>query len=202
MGYMRTFGLDHEQARKIFAPTGSTKVADKKSDAVVLLYTTHTGKMGVQFYSGKRSKPDQCYSYLTATKRDEAISRFFQTCRDAQARKVKRREERRNEASTLEVGDILTYSYGYDETHTVASEIIEIKGCYATVRRISMASEDLGYDYRSRCMPQSGAFVGKPSRHLIQGDYLKIDGHHARKWNTKTVAGVKVGPSLIDGGSH
>jgi hypothetical protein len=158
-------------------------------------------------YYGKQSKAVGHHSYRDEAERTRGVTRYFEGRRAhdkaqtdyAQTRKVKAAEF----AGQVEVGTIFHYSFGYDETHHVFYEVVEVKGRYAMVRKIRQAQEDLGYDWRHRCAPQSGDFCGEPVRVLLQDGRIKVDRHyHASRWDTRTVAGVRVGPSYVGGGAH
>lgn len=198
--------------REYHIPKGSTKVSDKHSDAVAYVSQFHSSRTGNMRYCaavffGKQSKPVSNYTYSTEAKRAEDVARLFKARQDTIARVGGRKEERKEKsiafAASIEIGDIFHYSFGYDETHHVFYEVTDIKGRFATVRRVKQAAIDLGYDNRHRCMPQSGDYCGEPTRVLIQDGLIKVDRHyHASKWNTKRVAGVPVGPAYTGGGMH
>ncbi len=192
--------------REYYIPKHSTKVADKLSDAVAYLYE-RDGKLFAAIFVGKQAKPLSHYRYRDATRREESIRQAFANNQQHATRRIATKTDRKAKATefaaALEVGDIMHYSFGYDETHHVYVEVTEIKGRYCTVRKIQQAQVDLGYDNRHRCMPQSGAFIGVPKRCLIQDGRILVDRHyHATKWNTSRVAGVAMGPAYQGGGMH
>jgi hypothetical protein len=193
--------------RTRYIPLGATKVTDKNSDAVAYLYTCKRGRPCAIVYYGKQSKAVGHHGYRHDAEREKSVVCYFerrQSSEKAQADyKTSRQTKAAEFANQVEVGDIFHYQFGYDETHHVFFEVVEVKGRYATVRKIEQAQLDLGYDWRHRCMPQSGAFRGEPQRVLIQDGRIKVDRHyHATKWNTERVAGVPVGPSYVGGGAH
>lgn len=199
--------LGFKQPREFYIPKGSVCIRDKQSDAVAYIYTTERWKFGAAVFFGKQAKPYCHYTYQTEAKREAEVARLFKAQQESAAHKVSRRAERKTKAAeftaSLQIGDIFHYSFGYDETHHVFYEVVDVAGRYATVRKIAQAQHDLGYDYRHRCMPQSGAFIGEPVRVLIQDGMIKVDRHyHASRWNTSRVAGVPVGPAYTGGGMH
>ena len=192
--------------REAYIPQGAIKVSDKLTGAVAYVFSNSKGMPAAMVFTAKAVRPIWHYRFQTPEKREETVKAFFAKLRaQVQAKqeaKGKSKAAAIAMASTLEVGDIFHYSFGYDETHHCFVEIVEIKGRMATVRPISKASEDLGYDYRHRCAPQSGVYTGEPTRHLIQDGFIRIGHYYATKWNTATVAGVKVGPAYVGGGCH
>jgi len=196
-----------KSTREFYIPKGSVKVADKLSDAVAYVYETKSGKLAAAVFFGKRSKPYSNYTYRTAERREADVKRLFESAQISAKYSVERKAERKTKSAefqaSLEIGDIFHYSFGYDETHHVFYELTEINGKYGTVRKIAQAQESLGYDWRHKCAPQSGQFIGEPKRVLLQDGVIKVDRHyHASKWNTKRVAGVPVGPAYQGGGCH
>jgi hypothetical protein len=193
--------------REFYIPKPSTKVADKLSDAVAYIYATKDNAPAACVFYGKQSKPVWRYRFRNETKREAAIREAFKRRRLSVAGGAERRAEAKVKAAAfaaeIQVGDIFHHSYGYDETHHVYHEVVAVKGRFAEVRPIAQAQKDLGYDYRHRCMPQSGAFTGPAKRVLIQDGRILVDQHyHASKWNTSRVAGVAMGPAYTGGGMH
>lgn len=192
--------------REFFIPKGSLKVADKASDAVAYVYQSESGKFYAAIFYGKQAKPVAHYRYRSVAEREASVKRHFEGRRAALAAKEQRKEAGKSEAEkfaqAIEVGDIFYTSWGYDQTNIDYYEITSVSGQTVTVRKVAMSSEDLGYDWRYKCVPQSGQFIGEATRHRIQAGYLKIDGHYAHKWNTNRVAGVPVGRALQGGGCH
>lgn len=193
--------------REFYIPKGSVKVADKASDAVAYVYTNSRERPTAAMFWGAQAKPVWHYNFRSAAAMEKNVREGFERRRAIIADKANRKVERKAKsvefAASVEVGDIFHYSFGYDETHHVYLEVTAVDGRYAIVRRIQQAQEDLGYDNRHRCMPQSGAFCGEPQRVLLQDGLIKVDRHyHASRWNTRRVAGVPVGPSYQGGGMH
>lgn len=100
-----------------YIPKDSTAQTDCLADAVVYVYGGNGGKLAAIGYSGKRSKSDFHYVYPTEEKRNEHILGYFSRLRKAKQRKVDRQKERRDYRHTLQIGDILHYSWGYDQTN-------------------------------------------------------------------------------------
>lgn len=196
------------RSRDCYIPHGAVKVTDKRSDAVAYVYISDKfARPAVLVFLGKQAKPAMHYLYRSERECEIAIRHAFAARRAALKHKAERSADRAAKAeafrTTIQVGDIFHYSFGYDETHHVFYEVTGLHGKFAMVRRIAQAQHDLGYDNRHRCMPQSGEFIGLPVRVLIQDGCIKVDHHyHARKWNTERVAGVPFGPAYVGGGMH
>jgi hypothetical protein len=189
-----------------YIPKGAIKITDKHSDAIAYIYDRAGMPYALVFF-GNQSKPFLHCPYRDAAKREQAIRDVFKRRQDMRTLKANWKAERKAKAiefaAQVQIGDIFHYSFGYDETHHVYFEVVEVQGRHAIVRKIGQAQQSLGYDDRHRCMPQSGQFVGEPQRVLLQDGLIKVDRHyHASKWNTGRVAGVPIGPSYTGGGMH
>ena len=136
------------------------------------------------------------YRYRTPAEREAAVVKGFESRRASLKLKAETKGKRTAE-NLLTVGDILNTCWGYDQTNREFFEVIEVSGKHVIIREIAQAREDTGH-MTGRCAPQSGEFIGKPMRKLVQwGTSVTIDDVcTARKWNTSTVAGVPVGPAL------
>lgn len=182
--------------RERYIPQGAMKIADKQSDAVAYIYTNAKQQPCARVFFGKQTKPVvHCY-FRNAPDRERAVMRAFQDRRERQERVVASRKQRTAE-NKLEVGDILSTCWGYDQTNREFYEVTEVNGKFVMIREIAQAREEMGF-MSGRCAPQQGQFIGEPMRKLVQwGDSVSICSFiTARKWNTETVAGVKVGPAL------
>lgn len=182
--------------RESFIPKGAIKVADKLSDAVAYIYDTPNGQPATRVFYGKQAKPVTAYRYRTHAERETAVLKAFESRRASLKLKAETKGKRTAE-NGLTVGDILNTCWGYDQTNREFFEVTEVRGKHVIVREIAQASESTGHD-TGRCAPQSGEFIGKPMRKLVQwGTSVTIDDvRTARKWNTSTVAGVPVWPAL------
>ena len=191
--------------REMVIPKPSTKIADKLSDAVAYIYERN-GNPCAAIFVGKGAKPVERCFYRSAASREASIRRHFEGRRLTLAFKAQQATEAKAKAESfrqsVEIGDIFYTAWGYDQTTVDFYEVVGISGKMATLRPIGLASEDLGYDWRYKCVPQSGAFMGEATRHLIQSGYVRIGRQYASKWNTSRIAGVPVGRAVHAGGCH
>lgn len=179
-----------------YIPQASTKVADKASDAVAYAYTSSRGRPAVVVYFGKQTKAVAHYSFRSEAERAATVARLFDGRRAAVAAKADYAASR-VVSNKLEVGDILSTCWGYDQTNREFYEVTEASGRHVTIRQVATASESTG-SMSGRCVPQSGEFIGPAMRKVVQfGDRVSINSHiTATKWNTAKIAGVPVGPAV------
>jgi hypothetical protein len=68
-------------------------------------------------YSGKRTKNDFHHSFRTTEQRDQYIAKYLDNMRDILQRKADRKAKRLRAPNNLQVGDILHYSWGWEQTN-------------------------------------------------------------------------------------
>lgn len=186
------------EARRI--PAGAVKITDKLSDAVAYIFADGRGRPCAKVYYGKQAGPVGYHDYRSEAEREKSVARYF-AGRQAHDRSQAEYKAARLAPNALVVGDILNTCWGYDQTNREFYEVVEVCGQHVVIREIAQARQDTAWE-QWKCAPQSGEFVGKPMRKLVQhGRKVAINGHiTASKWNTATVAGVPVGPALSASG--
>lgn len=121
------------------------------------------------FYTGKRSKHSWYNSFRDndAMKKKivESISRLM-TWED---RKAERREARKNVTKGVEIGQIYSYSWGYEQTNVDFYQVIEVKGKTFTIREIlgKIVSNDCGNSMTADVSPVKDSFL-KDSKPIIK----------------------------------
>ena len=200
--------MRYKLTREHFIPKGSTKISDKLSDAIAYIYTTQrNGKPGAMVFYGKQAKPVSHVYYKDETRRAQHIAELFANRRAYVSRVAERRTEDKAFAHSVQVGDIFSTCWGYDQTNVEFFEVTKLIGAkMCELREIACASDNSGGP-QERIVPQSGLYLtqrydgddsGLPIRRLIQKGYnnqphIKIsDCRSASPWG-KRVAGVVVG---------
>jgi hypothetical protein len=181
--------------RELIVPKGSTKVADKKSDAVAYLYpSARNGKPAAMVFFGKQSKPVWQFWFPTDVKREAKIAETFANRRDWQARKAAYQAERVAWVPTYKVGDVFRTCWGYDQTNVEYFEIVEIKGKHAILRELCQERVDTGF-MQGKCVPLPGQYRDgeEPIRRLMQKGGIRIsDCRTAWLCEGKIIGGVRV----------
>jgi hypothetical protein len=163
-----------------YIPAGSTKVADKASDAIAYIYTDpKRGRLCAIVYYGKQTSPVGHHSYRTEAERAASVKRYFEGRQGHDKRRAESKAERLA-PNKLVVGDILNTCWGYDQTNREFFEVTAVKGQYVTLCELAQASETTGMD-QGRCMPQSGHFIGKPMRKLDRRRPHRMEMEHQQR---------------------
>ena len=198
------------RSRESYIPKGSIAVRDKRSDAIAYIYSLASGKPAAAVFYGKQTKPVAHCSYRDEARRAAAVADLFAGRQRHAASVTDRRGADKAFVHNVQVGDIFTTCWGYDQTNREAFEVIAVHGTMATLREIAMASETNGPS--DRVVPQSGAFLspryegddqGLPIRRLIQRGYqdaahIKIDEcRSGSPWGKREpVTGTIIGRSM------
>ena len=167
-----------------YIPKNSAKVADKLSDAIAYIYTDpKRDRPCALIYYGKQSKAVAHHGYKSECEREKSVAGYFAS-RQAHDRLQAESKAKRLAPNLLQVGDILSCSWGYDQTNVDFYEVVGVSGQYVDIRSIAQRSEDTG-NMTGTCLPRPGRYLGKADRKLVQyGDSVTISSYSsARKWD-------------------
>jgi len=149
------------------------KCAPDGSQALVL---EHDGLVLGIAWGGRADRPAYHYRYRTreaaTQKADEFIAGRLRHLEAKQARK----QERTDFRTSLEVGNVLDASWGYDQTNIDFYEVVEVSHDrrYVTIRPVAQGSVDTAY-MQGDCWPRTGVYIGEPTRHrVLPGDSVKV----------------------------
>ena len=152
-----------------WVPEDSVAVTEPDVDAVVFR-TARPGKDGGMIhcgvaYHGKANKPDWNYRFRSEAEADKTIARFFEGHRNWQQAKDARKaeaKEARAKGHGLEVGCIVHYSWGYDQTNPEFWEVIEKKGkTMVVLREIAQITVKATGPMASQVTCRPGVFLEK-----------------------------------------
>ena len=143
-----------------YIPSGSTPIEREDLDAVVYLHEVN-GKPLAIGYSGKRGKSDFHFRFLSAEKRTVHIEQYFAGLARKQQDKKERAEAKRNFLHSFQVGDILHYSWGYDQTNPEFYQVVAVGQKTITLREIAQTSASGSEGFMSdRRLPVLDKFIG------------------------------------------
>jgi hypothetical protein len=169
--------VTNEQLKAMrFIPKNATPI-EEPGLGVVYVYPC-AGKFGVIGYQGDAGKPSFHYSYKRESDMDAMIAKFFQGIRDHKARVTQYREDRKK-PHTFKVGDIVTNSWGYDQTNVdwyrvtkTTAHFVWLKPVCATLEPAPGYSPMAGEEYLSldENLKPIDAENGKETKHAATGD--------------------------------
>ena len=151
--------------RESYIPKKSTKVSDKNSDAVAYISDDIVcGKVlfSVTAFCAKRQKPDLQIYCKSPAAREAEVRRFFASRRLSIELKAKTRDENKPN-NRLVVGQVLTGSWGYDQTNVEAWQVIALVGS-ATVKiqRVGLMATNSTGDMSGYVIPCPDQFTTPP----------------------------------------
>lgn len=188
------YTLTRESILKSWLPATALKVADKHSDAVAYIYTNKKGLPAAAVFFGKQAKPVAYEAFRTEDARAKRVAGLF-AARKQHNDMVKGWRNERKQPHGLQVGDVFSTCWGYDQTNVEHYEITALNGStMATVRQIAAHRVETGY-MSGKCSPDFGNFIGEPQRVKLSKSGFSVDGHHASKVAVTNIGGVKVGES-------
>jgi hypothetical protein len=129
-------------ARERYIPTDSREVTHPDGLGVVYVYT---GKRPAAIaYGGKRSKPDWHFIFQSEQSRDKKIADYFKSL-SVSANMKQTEKEAQNKPHTLQVGQIVCNSWGYDQTNVDFYQITRVSAHFIWLRRIGADLTETGF---------------------------------------------------------
>lgn len=174
----------YHMPREFHIPKGSTKIADKLSDAVAYIYSL-AGKPYGKIFFGKQSKPVANYAFRSETEREKTIADYFTRRRAWIAGKAEARANAKR--VKLELGHIVNTCWGYDQTNREFYQVTKLIGAtMVEVREIAQVRDSTGWE-QGTATPKLDEFIGEPKRCKINSYGIKVDGHFAGIWEGRPV---------------
>lgn len=170
--------------REFYIPSGSTKVADKQSDAIAYVYERNGHPCAMVFY-GKQAKPVWSYRFRSTEERERRVREAFSNRKAWNDRNATRRQERNAETHNLQIGHILKSSWGYDQTNVdfyqvtkiVSPKMVELRKIASTFGKALSAMSQTVF-------PVADQFLSEPMRKRAGRGGIKIaDYAYAYLWD-------------------
>lgn len=137
----------------------------------------------VAFFRGRQTIRTAAYRFATQALASEYIESWLidRRCASESAQKMKQRH-------SLQVGQVLFSSWGYDQTNVDFYQVVAVRGALVDLRKLEKDSVHVGH-MSAHVRPKENAFVGD----LLSGkkpngmNTLKVDGISLSPWNGKTL---------------
>jgi len=172
--------------RERSVPSGAVKEVIKDLNLVVYRYHSRGNNCAIGF-SAKRKKPDFRYRFGSEQQREKYISDWVENNRLVVEEKNKRNTERKNFCHTLNVGDVLYASWGYDQTNIDFFEVVSVKSKKSVVIRELAQENDHSGDMSGCTMPIRGEYCDDAiTKRVNIGNRIKLDcSRTASCWDGK-----------------
>ncbi len=171
--------------REFYMPKSDTlqTVDCAGTDAAVYTYET-AGRCYAIAFHGKASKPDWHHRFRSIEERAKHIAAYLEG-RKAHAAAMVARKVERQQPHNYKVGDILSSSWGYDQTNVDFYEVIETTARTIVVRQV--AQECVGGEGgpSESVVAVPGKYIGEPVTKVVNNGGVKMEswGRYASKWN-------------------
>ena len=171
------------------------KEAERSPDFKVETYKTYEfqtwtnvkGRPVLRTYRGESGKPVSYYYYVSETNRQEKIDSYKKSADNEEKRKAERKVARMNVVNPFQIGDILTSSWGYDQTNVDFYEVVGVTDKSVKIEKIgSTTISDHGVGGLS-VVPNTSWRVGKVmTKRVRESGYVSISSYAvASKWDGK-----------------
>ena len=156
------------------------------TDASVFAYEK-AGKFYAIAFHGKATKPDWHYSFRSEEQRASLIAEFI-SIRKSHAEYMTKRKTEKEKPHTLKVGDILSSTWGYDQTNIDYYQVTRVPGPMSV--EITQIAADSGPEVgfmTAYCKAAPGKFIGKPMiKRANSTNSVRIASYaHASPWDGK-----------------
>lgn len=188
MTFRTRYGMTADQRKASrYIPANSTEITHPSADAVVYTYELH-GKPYAVAYKGTAGKSVWHHKFFTEASREKHIADFFAGVDETITRKAERKAELSGPHS-LKIGDILHYSWGWEQTNCEFHQVVAVTA--HTVTTVEIGSEEVPestYSHGMACMLMAipSAFVkeAKPIKRRVSGNnYISADHGSMSKWS-------------------
>ena len=178
-------GRGFKMTRDFYAPRGVKPYTPHGTDLAIYEYEKD-GLLYAAAFVGKQSKPIWHYRFKDKSQRTRMIDKSIEDRKRALKHKADRRKERKEFKHDLKVGDILSGSWGYDQTNVEFYQVIGTTEKSVVIREIAsrVVKSTPPQDY---VVPVEGKFTGpKMTKRVGPGGLVKIKSYlTVSKWNGK-----------------
>jgi hypothetical protein len=164
-----------------YIPTGAVEKLYPEVNAVVYL----TGEKGAIGYTGKANTHSFHYGFQTPARRDEYIANWMEGLKKKQVTKAQKQEERKL-PHTLVVGDIMVYSWGYDQTNIDFYQVISVTPKTVKVQKIYGQAVDGSEGFMCcNVVPVKSKFISKEvlTKKVDKNGYASMSFGCMSKWD-------------------
>jgi hypothetical protein len=146
-------------------------------NCVVYLHSDSFGRPVATGFIGKQSKPKLNTRYQTEERRSEHVKQWMGGIAEHEQWKRERKSERQSFDHTLEVGDILYSSWGYDQTNIDFYEVVRTTKKSVEIRKLAQTIEETGF-MSGKTSPLAGQYTGEKMLKRVGPDNtVKIESY-------------------------
>ena len=144
-------------------PAGALCVRSKQSVSVAYLYTTTEGRLAAVGYAGRAANASFRYRFPDAERRAEWVAAWFR----GQDAKEAAKRARKAVPRSLQVGDVLASSWGYDQTNVDFYQVVRLVGEKSVALREIKGEKHEDGDMTGYIVPLPDHFTGDELTKLV-----------------------------------
>lgn len=170
---------------------GVTPETPEGTDLVIYRFTNQRGKPSALVYQGRAGKPLYWYFYASEEQRERRVQDTIQTRREVLQRKEQELQQKREWRHSAKVGDVLYFTWGYDQTNAEFFQVVAVGDKTIAVRPLKQKVVE-SYGNYDKVRPDVGHFSGPAVKKVPQMSgtsyYVRFDHGAGRLWEGQPVS--------------
>jgi len=164
-----------------------------KDLTIKITQSKNNGKPVLRIWKGKQSRPFVNYYYRDMEQLQKSLTEYKKEADLREVRvneKKKVKEELKNRPTQMKAGDILTGSWGYDQTNIEMWVVLEVKGKTAKIQRCGASSREEVCFMSYKVKPDRTALYGEIETKRIQrrsygdgSEYISFQCFNLTQWD-------------------
>lgn len=161
------------------------------TDLTIFRFTNRDGKPAAIVYQGRAQKPLYFYRYNTPERREQHVQETIQTRREVLERKQQELQKKRDWKHTAKVGDVLYFTWGYEQTNAEFFQVVAVGDKTIAVRPLKQKVVESHGSY-DKVRPDVNHFDGPAVKKVPQMSgtsyYVRFDHGTGRIWEGQPVS--------------
>jgi hypothetical protein len=157
---------------------------NKQADVWIAFKIEESGKCVVQSYNPAKTKRNFGHMFPSQEEAEYFVEKFVQRRLERKASAKSRHESRVSKKATdfWQVGDVLYYSWGYDQTNIDWFQVTRVSAASVWIRPIAENTNDHGQPGGGKTHPRRNEFTGEEVRKEGRSEYVGFDHGCGTKW--------------------
>lgn len=168
-------------------------VLAQRDEALGVLVMTSVSQLEVIAFAGRSEKPAFYTRFKTVERAQSYTAEWLASVRKRAADRQAARAVK-NAPHSLQLGDVLSASWGYDQTNVDFYQVTTVvTDRTVELRKIAADAVEKGGSMAGECVPLVGTYTGEAFRvRPTSQNCVKINGTNASPHEYKEVAGVRI----------
>ncbi len=177
--------------RDFYIPTEYTLFFGDIQKTAVIFFEKDSKYM-VKTWTDKAIKPTSFYYFKTEEDRLKYATQWVDTINKKNIEKQAKRDKKKLFKHTLEIGDILSSSWGHEQTNTDFYAVVAKTEKTVTIRQLQQTSTYTGHDY-GHTLPVKDAFYGNHTitKKVQEGNWIRLTSYSSASPCEEIINGVK-----------